>query len=40
MAGVNPEEYKNFNEAQLIDKYRDIFKPRLVVRSGSDMIEQ
>lgn len=40
MAGVDPEEYKNFNEAQLIDKYRDIFKPRLVVRSGSDMIEQ
>ena len=40
MAGVNPEEYKNFNEAQLIDKYRDIFKPRLVVRSGSDMVEQ
>jgi len=40
MAGVDPEEYKNFNEAQLIDKYREMFKPRLVVRSGSDMIEQ
>ena len=40
MAGVDPNEYKNFNEAQLIDKYRNIFKPRLVVRSGSDMIEQ
>ncbi len=40
MAGVDPEEHKNFNEAQLIDKYRDIFKPRLVVRSGSDMVEQ
>lgn len=40
MAGIDPDEYKNFNEAQLIEKYRDIFKPRLVVRSGSDMIEQ
>lgn len=40
MAGIDPQEYKNYNEAELIDKYKTIFKPRLVVRSGSDMIEQ
>jgi len=40
MAGIDPQEYKNYNEAELIDHYKTIFKPRLVVRSGSDMIEQ
>jgi hypothetical protein len=40
MKGIKPEAYKNDNEAELIEKYADIFKPWLVVRSGSDMIEQ
>ena len=40
MVGIKPEEYKDKNEAELIDTYHDIFKPWLVIRSGSDMIEQ
>ncbi len=39
-AGIKYEEYASLNEADLQDKYEDVLRLRLVIRSGSDMIEQ
>ncbi len=39
-AGIKYEEYADLNEADLQDKYEDVLRLRLVIRSGSDMIEQ
>lgn len=40
MAGIEHTEYQDMNEADIQDKYEDILRPWLVVRSWSDMIEQ
>lgn len=39
-AGIKSEEYTHLNEADLQDKYEDVLRLRLVIRSWSDMIEQ
>jgi len=38
--GIPKEEYTNLSEGQFIEKYSEQLRPRLVVTSWSDMIEQ
>lgn len=37
---VPPVDYEHMTEDQIIDRYREILKPWIVVKSGTDMIEQ